>query len=460
MTLRAAANDLNFRCAFSRNLPIARTFHRIPGFPESLCLYKIPASRFWQVRVFFGGRLIIRSTRVEKLELAEDFARRFYLDLDAGHIPPSYRLGTGQVAAQTVSSPVVVEEGFEAIARQLLLREAARCERRELAWLSHKADRIRLERRVIPFFAAYRIASINPRDIEAFLLSLEAEELSSTSLSLHLMSLRKLMRYALNLGLIDALPIFPKVRIRKKSRGAFTPTEYVRILRAARSRLGTRIYTPLQASAHRLQQLGEHSAMVSKDSERFWIMPRYWDMPPDLPWVIAFMVHSFIRPSDLKTLKHRHVEVVRGDHHYLRLTLPETKAHDKPIVTLRPAIRVYQQLSAFWGPKGLAGPDDYLFLPQEKNRAYALSVLGWMFRQVLEPLGLRDGPHGNPRTLYSLRHTAITLRLLYGKGIDILTLARNARTSVEMIEKHYASTLTGERNIEMLQSKRTIVRSK
>jgi len=263
-------------------------------------------------------------------------------------------------------------------------------------------------RRVIPFFAAYRIASINPRDIEAFLLSLEAEELSSTSLSLHLMSLRKLMRYALNLGLIDALPIFPKVRIRKKSRGAFTPTEYVRILRAARSRLGTRIYTPLQASAHRLQQLGEHSAMVSKESERFWIMPRYWDMPPDLPWVIAFMVHSFIRPSDLKTLKHRHVEVVRGDHHYLRLTLPETKAHDKPIVTLRPAIRVYQQLSAFWGPKGLAGPDDYLFLPQEKNRAYALSVLGWMFRQVLEPLGLRDGPHGNPRTLYSLRHTAIT----------------------------------------------------
>ena len=105
-----------------------------------------------------------------------------------------------------------------------------------------------------------------------------------------------------------------------------------------------------------------------------------------------------------------------------------------------------------------AGPDDYLFLPQEKNRAYALSVLGWMFRQVLESLGLRDGPHGNPRTLYSLRHTAITLRLLYGKGIDILTLARNARTSVEMIEKHYASTLTGERNIEMLQSKRTIVK--
>jgi hypothetical protein len=146
MTLRAAANDLKFRCAFSRNLPIARTFHRIPGFPESLCLYKIPASRFWQVRVFFRGRLIIRSTRVEKLELAEDFARRFYCDLDAGHTPPSYRLGAGQVTAHTISSLAIIDEGFEPIARQLLLRETARCERGELAWLSHKADRDELEK--------------------------------------------------------------------------------------------------------------------------------------------------------------------------------------------------------------------------------------------------------------------------------------------------------------------------
>jgi hypothetical protein len=55
-----------------------------------------------------------------------------------------------------------------------------------------------------------------------------------------------------------------------------------------------------------------------------------------------------------------------------------------------------------------------------------------------------------------LRHTAITFRLLYGNGIDLLTLARNARTSVEMIEKFYSSTLTAEMNIEMLQSRRTV----
>ncbi len=58
------------------------------------------------------------------------------------------------------------------------------------------------------------------------------------------------------------------------------------------------------------------------------------------------------------------------------------------------------------------------------------------------------------RTLYCLRHTAITFRLLYGQGIDMLTLARNARTSVDMIENFYASTLAGEMNVGMLQSRR------
>ena len=61
---------------------------------------------------------------------------------------------------------------------------------------------------------------------------------------------------------------------------------------------------------------------------------------------------------------------------------------------------------------------------------------------------------GRKRTLYSLRHTAIMYRLLYGQGIDTLTLARNARTSVQMIERFYASSLTGEMNVGMLQSKR------
>ena len=57
--------------------------------------------------------------------------------------------------------------------------------------------------------------------------------------------------------------------------------------------------------------------------------------------------------------------------------------------------------------------------------------------------------------MYSFRHSAITFRLLYGQGIDLLTLARNARTSVDVINTYYASTVTGEQNIGLLQSRRT-----
>jgi hypothetical protein len=38
--------------------------------------------------------------------------------------------------------------------------------------------------------------------------------------------------------------------------------------------------------------------------------------------------------------------------------------------------------------------------------------------------------------------------------INTLVLARNARTSVEMIDRFYARPLSGEVNIDVLQSKR------
>jgi hypothetical protein len=43
---------------------------------------------------------------------------------------------------------------------------------------------------------------------------------------------------------------------------------------------------------------------------------------------------------------------------------------------------------------------------------------------------------------------------LYGGRIDLLTLARNARTSVEMIERFYASNLNAEMNIDLLHRRR------
>ena len=178
-------------------------------------------------------------------------------------------------------------------------------------------------------------------------------------------------------------------------------------------------------------------------------------MPIDLQWAIRFMLNSFIRPSDLKTLKHKHIESVsKNDTTYLRLTLPETKSHSSPIATLLPAVTVYRSIVKHYKQLDLANPDDYIFMPLFQDRQYAHVLLSTFFNWVLAETGLKKGAHGQDRSLYSLRHSAITFRLLYGDGIDLLTLARNARTSVKMIEQFYASQLSGEMNINMLQRKR------
>lgn len=57
-----------------------------------------------------------------------------------------------------------------------------------------------------------------------------------------------------------------------------------------------------------------------------------------------------------------------------------------------------------------------------------------LFKDILIEQGLKADREGNPRTAYSLRHTYICFRLM--EGADIYQIAKNCRTSVEMIEKY------------------------
>lgn len=83
------------------------------------------------------------------------------------------------------------------------------------------------------------------------------------------------------------------------------------------------------------------------------------------------------------------------------------------------------------------GPDDYLFMPELENRDTALDALGTQFTALLEITGLRQDAEGKPRTLYSLRHTAIVHSI--HKGLPLEMIAANARTSSEMIRRFYGS---------------------
>lgn len=344
--------------------------------------------------------------------------------------------------ATPVASSNAPTTTFRILARKLVEQESQRLARGEICSASVGVLRNRLDAHVLPHFGSMEVGQVKTRDLDAFVQRLSSHALSSTTLSQYMVVMRKLLKLARREELLVELPEMPRIKLVTKSRSMLNVSEYHRLIQTARRLSRQQCAAPKEKDSD-----GER--------ERFWVQPRHLILPPDLAWVISFMVNSFVRPSDIKFLQHRHITVVRAEHLYLRLNLPETKRHDKPIVTLRPAVRVYEAIQQRAREIGRAAPEDYIFLPDIKDRQYALALLGFWLKWVMREAGIaRVDSLGAARTLYSLRHTAIMYRLLYGQGIDMLTLARNARTSVEMIERFYASTLSGEMNVGMLQSKR------
>jgi hypothetical protein len=431
-----------------RTVPIPETLTPVPGYPQKLCVFKIAASRFWQVRCWMGGRTYRRSTQSQSLRMAQSFARQFYEQLMAQHYSaPGGASEQGQLFPKRAQDMAVAQSDkpdkpgvtFGALTSQVLANELARSQRGEYALGSYQVLRNRLDAHILPRWGNQPPSNINFLALMEFTHFL-SQTFSTTTISQYMVAVRKVLSYAVAIGELDKLPEFPKIKIVTTPRGAFTPSEYWKIIRTARRLRGQ-----------------QYPATADEIRANYKIRVAEQRMPPDMAHAIAFMLNSFIRPSDLKTLKHRHVEIVRANNTYLRLTLPETKSHGRPIVTLQPAVRCYQQICKQQAITGHGAPDDYLFLPALQDRNYAHWVLNFHFNWILAQTGLKMGPHGQPRSLYSLRHSSITFRLLYGQGIDLLTLARNARTSVEVINTHYASTVTGEQNIALLQSRRTRV---
>lgn len=365
--------------------------------------------------------------------------------LEAEHaVPQRSDRRKGSVMTESVlTQGAMRHNSFDRLAEELLTKEQERVQRGELSAASVGILKNRLDAHVLPHFKYIPPSQVTPMMMDAFVKRLTDSRLSSTTVSQYLVVVRKLLKLAIRHGFLREIPELPSIKVASQPRSMLSLKEYAAVVRTA-TRLSRRGTKAPEVKASTLPR------------DRFWVQPRHLSLPPDMAWAIRFMVNSFVRPGDLRQLKHKHVQVVRGTSVYLRMTLPETKRHDAPMVTLRPAVQVYEAALAKAKQDGFGGPDDYLFLPAEKDRNYALAVLGFWFKWVMREAGVApEDTSGRLRTLYCLRHTSIMFRLLYGQGIDMLTLARNARTSVQMIERFYASSLDGEMNVAMLQSRRT-----
>lgn len=329
--------------------------------------------------------------------------------------------------------------GFRALSELAMAQEHQRADAGEIAVSSAKIFCGRVKNYLLPHFRDLKPSELSPTKVNGFVEALQQKGLKRSSIRLILTSLRRVLHYAYLHDQIPTIPTMPRIYSDSTPRGGFTSKEYLSLWQGAR----------------RLCRIRE-AAGIDAPSTQIGFFSKGHPMLDDMPYLIRFMVNSFIRPTDLRWIQHRHIQVCRGRHVYLRLELPESKRHTSQIISMRPAVAIYEALRERARLRGQNRPDDYVFLPEVGNRKTAMVLLDLYFRRVLEACDLRFGKRGQVRTLYSLRHTAITFRLLYGRGIDLLTLARNARTSVEMIERFYASELSAEMNIDLLHSRRAI----
>jgi len=422
-----ASNDTNYQYRRHRTSAITETVSPIANYPSKLRIYLTNASPFWQVRCFIKGKTYTKSLKTTHRRVAIAAAKDFFHRMVAN------------IYGSTIVERPDKELLFKDLVQPALAIEEARASRGELSALGLTILRNRLYKTVLPYFGETAIAKLGYNEIADFIHKLSTQNCSPTTIQQYLVATRKVMNHAYANNLIRHVPKFPSVKIQSQARGSFTLVEYKTLARTAK------------------QQIGNHIDELNKTQVkrgRFAVVG-YTLITNELQWVIRFMVNSFIRPSDLKNLQHQHVTVVRSEHTYLRLNLPESKKHDKPIVTLQGAVFVYEKLLEYHKKNKCSEPTDYLFMPSLKDRTHLLLYLGWQFMFIQRLANIEaNAANGMNRTLYSLRHTAITFRLLYGGSIDLLTLARNARTSVEMVEKFYSSNLTSEMNIDLLQGKR------
>ena len=79
----------------------------------------------------------------------------------------------------------------------------------------------------------------------------------------------------------------------------------------------------------------------------------------------------------------------------------------------------------------------------QRKPSKAARIIQRQFNAALERAGIKHDPFTDTdHTVYSLRHTAICMRIILSEGrVNIFNLAKNAGTSVEQIERFYAKHL-------------------
>lgn len=390
---------------------ILDTLETIPGYPETLKIYHSSDSSFYKMRCWMAGKMVTRTTKTRNKELAKKAAGAFYNEL---------------LLKRAKGEPLTEGHQFQAAYEALVIDDMARVERKEIK-LSF-VDRLKhiYKKDLEPFFKRDQLKNITYTRIQEFVAKLQERDISAKTIQNHLMFLGKILRLAERQSKLDKMPTLPAIQLEDHPRGWLDEDQYIHLIET--------IVKEIKSNA----------------------VVRYQPITRDLLHLSNIMVNSFLRPSDIKNLKNKDITVFKNNPHtYLRIQA-RGKVKSAAVVSMAIAVHFYEELTEFNTALGYGKPDDYVFFPAlvgtgTDPREHAMRTIGHQFGHVLKLANLKTDNEGNERTLYSLRHTAIMFRLMQG-DMSIYLLARNCRTSVQMIERFYGSHLAPEMKVAEIQS--------
>jgi len=360
-----------------------------------LHVYRREDSGAWQCSTYLGGKNWRVTTKEDSLARAKDFAEDWYLGLKG--LSKAGQLKVGKTFKQ--ASEVFLNE-YEIITAGE--RNAKYVAGFDLILRVH----------LLPFFGDKVLSEITPGLTQEYRIHRatsrkdkktgEPKRPSRSTLHKEIIILRHVLKAANRHGWISYIPdLSPPYKMSGKitHRAWFSPSEYKQLYEATRER--------------------------AKNP----INPRWRKACEQMHDYVLFMANTGLRPDEASRLQFRDVAIVTDEATGERIL--EIEVRGKRGVgfckSMTGAVLPFERLRK----RNNAKPD-----PQITDVIFG-KVQRELFNTILDELKLKTDRDGNRRTAYSLRHTYVCMRLM--EGADIYQIAKNCRTSVEMIEKFYAS---------------------
>jgi hypothetical protein len=391
---------------------MARSVHRLRGeiikIHRGLAIYQTYASPYWNARILDSNskKYIVRSTKEKSRVAAREAAQELEADFKS-------------------RQPVVPHEySFKYYATRFIEkgRQLAASGDRNANYI--RTTQVFLDNDqwgLMKSFAGRDVRSLKTRDYAEFIndLAKKRPDLSTSTFNTLSATFRNVLKVARDDGVIDVVPDTPR-RPQKDNPGAFF-----------------RFHPLVSKENDAYKKLLDTAKAMADEAPSIRGVP----VTDELYDLILFVTHSFVRPTitELYALRRNDVTVAQ-DPKRLLLTIRNGKTGYRVSNTMPAAVSVYERITQRYpNAKG----EDYLFFPAYTNRETASRIVQRQFNTALERASIKHDPFTNTtHTLYSLRHTAICMRIILSEGkVNIFNLAKNAGTSVDQIERFYARNL-------------------